>query len=196
MSEVWKKTQERQLQDYKKGNGVFSETGNKSARRVGILLNSVIPNMECLDVGCGILPLPEYMRYAPDVKFTGIDPYKGGERKFKFVKGLAEKMPFEDASFDAVLYATSLDHLLNPKRAINETFRVLRENGYLFIWGTFHNKRDRRYILWEQTKALNIYEHPWAFTLSSIGLLMNRFKLGSVVDITIREKILTYRKNG
>lgn len=196
MSEDWKITQARQLQDYKKGASVFSGENNKSAESVGSLLNSMFPGQECLDVGCGILSLPEYMRTAPDVIFTGIDPFIGQEKQFKFVKGLAEKMPFTDHSFDVVLYATSLDHLLNPKRAMRETLRVLKDNGHLVIWGSFHRKGDKKYQLWLSTKSLKIYDHPWAFTVDSVSALAQGFKLLRIISMSMKEKIIIFQKNG
>jgi len=196
MKTDWEITQDRQLRDYTdKGASVFSGKGRKGAQVAGKLLNRYIPNGICLDVGCGILPLPEYMRLAPDVIFVGIDPFETDGRQFRFVKGIAEDMPFEDTMFDSVIFATSLEHMIDPQKAIDETFRVLKKHGLVLIWGTFHKCTDLKYRKWCATKSLAIYNHPWAFTMHSANMLMHRFKSIRNIDITTREKILLYRKN-
>lgn len=84
-----------------------------------------------LDVGCGPQALPSY---AGGQQFVGIDPLAGGARDFYFVQGIAEYLPFRDGSFDRVLFATSLDHLLSPQRAISEARRVLAPDGRVCVW--------------------------------------------------------------
>ena len=56
------------------------------------------------------------------------------QRDFAFVQGLGEYLPFPDASFDRVLFATSLDHMLVPQRAISEAQRVVRPDGRVIVW--------------------------------------------------------------
>jgi SAM-dependent methyltransferase len=85
-----------------------------------------------LDVGCGPQARPSY---AGADRFVGIDPMRGErERDFDFVQGIGEYLPFHDDSFDRVLFATSLDHLLDPVRALREAARVLRPDGTIEIW--------------------------------------------------------------
>jgi SAM-dependent methyltransferase len=87
-----------------------------------------------LDVGCGTQPNPSYATEFAGT-FVGIDPVRGApERAFAFVQGLGEYLPFADASFDRVLFATSLDHMLSPRRALAEARRVLRRGGSMSIW--------------------------------------------------------------
>jgi SAM-dependent methyltransferase len=43
-------------------------------------------------------------------------------------------LPFADGSFDRVLFATSLDHVLSPVRSLSEARRVLSPNGSVNIW--------------------------------------------------------------
>jgi SAM-dependent methyltransferase len=87
-----------------------------------------------LDVGCGPQVLPSY---APrqDGEFVGIDPLLGEQpRRFAFVKGIAEYLPFTDAAFDRVLFATSIDHVLSPRRAVAEAARVTKPGGTVVVW--------------------------------------------------------------
>jgi SAM-dependent methyltransferase len=87
-----------------------------------------------LDVGCGPQPQPSYAR---DLEGTlvGIDPLRGaGRREFEFVQGLGEYLPFRDGVFDRVLFATTLDHMLSPRRALLEAGRVTHSGGEIAVW--------------------------------------------------------------
>jgi SAM-dependent methyltransferase len=85
-----------------------------------------------LDVGCGPQARPSY---AGAERFVGIDPLRGERRReFDFVQGIGEYLPFCDGVFDHVLFATSLDHLLDPTRALREAARVLAPHGTIEIW--------------------------------------------------------------
>jgi SAM-dependent methyltransferase len=87
-----------------------------------------------LDVGCGPQELPTYAADLPD-SFVGIDPLRGRQpRAFTFVQGIAEYLPFQDGVFDRILFATSIDHLLQPGLAITEARRVLKPRGAVCIW--------------------------------------------------------------
>jgi SAM-dependent methyltransferase len=88
-----------------------------------------------LDVGCGPQARPSYAEGFGGA-FFGIDPLRGtsAERRFSFVQGIGEFLPFRDATFDRVLFGTSLDHALSPELALREARRVVRANGAVVIW--------------------------------------------------------------
>ncbi len=87
-----------------------------------------------LDVGCGPQRLPTYA-LVDKCRFIGVDPLAGEpERAFEFVQGLGEYLPFRDECFDQVLFATSLDHMLVPRRALAEALRVLAPGGAINVW--------------------------------------------------------------
>jgi SAM-dependent methyltransferase len=105
-------------------------------RRTDVRLFGAFAELEgrVLDVGCGPQELPSYGA-AADIDFVGIDPLRGVRtRSFTFVRGLGEYLPFADGSFDRVLFATSLDHLLDPARGVREAARVLAPGGRVVIW--------------------------------------------------------------
>ena len=87
-----------------------------------------------LDIGCGPQRMPSY-GIRQERNFVGIDPLpSSGQRAFHFVQAIAEYLPFRDGVFDRVLFATSLDHVLNPPRALREARRTLKPEGHLCIW--------------------------------------------------------------
>ncbi len=88
-----------------------------------------------LDVGCGIEPDPQYAPTGDGVTYIGVDPLLASEPPpFPFVQGVAEALPFADASFDWALSATSFDHFPEPERALAEIRRVLRPDGRFGAW--------------------------------------------------------------
>ena len=83
-----------------------------------------------LDVGCDS-PAISTQLLPVSCNYVGLDPYaKRGE--FRII-GYGEILPFSDHSFDAVIFNTSLDHILDYHEAIEEAARVLRSDGTIVI---------------------------------------------------------------
>jgi SAM-dependent methyltransferase len=91
-----------------------------------------------LDIGCGPHAMPNYLEGYPLECISGIDPLEPFEaHPFEFVQGFAEFLPWGDDSFDVVIAATSLDHVLSLDLAFSEIRRVLKPNGLLLFWDWF-----------------------------------------------------------
>lgn len=89
-----------------------------------------------LDVGCGPLPLAGYLEF-PDKSqycFVGIDPIDGTSYEGYRIVGASELMPIHDASVDAVVFGTSLDHVCDLTRSIHESRRVVKVGGRILVW--------------------------------------------------------------
>ena len=89
-----------------------------------------------LDVGCGPQRWPSYFaEQSPRTRFVGIDPLVGDDpAPYTKVRGLAEHLPFADACFDHVVFATTLDHFVDPARALREARRVVMPGGEIDVW--------------------------------------------------------------
>jgi len=96
-----------------------------------------------LDVGCGTgLLLRELARRLPGAaELTGLDAAPGmieqalaraTDPRLRFVRGVAEQLPFDDAAFDLVISTTSFDHWADQRAGLTECQRVL-EHGGLFV---------------------------------------------------------------
>jgi ubiquinone/menaquinone biosynthesis C-methylase UbiE len=93
-----------------------------------------------LDVGCGTgLLLRELARRLPGAAgLTGIDAAAGMiaqasakavDPRLSFVRGVAERLPFGDATFDLVISTTSFDHWADQLAGLTECHRVLAPGG-------------------------------------------------------------------
>lgn len=178
---LWQKLQDDCWNNYlttQSYKGAFSVEGLRGAELVGNLINKMIPGGVCLDIGCGIMPKPYYMEIACEVEFIGIDPLKGDkQRDFDFFNGVAECLPYFDNSFDGVLFATSLDHVIDVNKSISEAKRVLKKDGYLFLW-TAIKDNNAKYRVWLNKPKPAQYDdfHLQAFTDSSIRKLFSDLK--------------------
>ncbi|MBN1942501.1 MAG: class I SAM-dependent methyltransferase [Phycisphaerae bacterium] len=92
-----------------------------------------------LDIGCGPQPIPRYLQSTMyPCRIHGLDPLGNSEEHpFDFYKGVAEFLPWESNQFDAVVVATSLDHVFLLDRSLEEIRRVLKPDGCLLLWVAF-----------------------------------------------------------
>lgn len=91
-----------------------------------------------LDVGCGPQALPLYLQGYPLDRCAGIDPLEPYERHpFLFRRAFCERIPWPECAFDAVICATSLDHVFDLDRSLREIRRVLAPEGVLLLWISF-----------------------------------------------------------
>lgn len=111
-------------------------------RAVLSLINkSDVNPRDILDVGCasGWFLSRMAVEY-PKASYTGIDVYKDGVeygkkkyKKLKLIVNDAHKMPFEKDSFDTVVCAEVLEHVVNPQDVLKEIRRVLKKEGVAVI---------------------------------------------------------------
>jgi ubiquinone/menaquinone biosynthesis C-methylase UbiE len=107
----------------------------------------ILNNKEALDVGCGwgskTIYYAEYSRcktihgfdvpniYNPEISLKFASS-KGLPNCF-FKTGYAEAMPYKGNSFDIILMEDVMEHVQDPKKVIQECYRVLRSEGKLII---------------------------------------------------------------
>jgi ubiquinone/menaquinone biosynthesis C-methylase UbiE len=101
-----------------------------------------VPGARVLEVGCGTGIITTKIAHLPGVaEAVGVDPSPGfvdrarrRESSCLFEVADGRALPFEDATFDGVVLATTLCHVPEPERALAEARRVLRPGGYLLVY--------------------------------------------------------------
>lgn len=76
----------------------------------------------------GIEIVPYYREQAADLAFS-----KQLDHVAEFMTGDAVALPFADASADAVFANDVMEHLPDPPAALREIYRVLRDDGRLYV---------------------------------------------------------------
>lgn len=99
-----------------------------------------------LDIGCGIGKIERFLSsYFPHMTIKAVDTssesIKEAEKQTKntmvsFNVFDGKKIPFPDMYFDSAMYANVLHHILPSERSVilNETKRVLKKGGFLFVF--------------------------------------------------------------
>jgi len=104
------------------------KTGYISQERADLILNS-LAGKKILDVGCGSGIWTDFLTNK-GFEVTGIDfvseliQKAKKVRKGKFIEAQAEKLPFADKSFDAVLLINILEHVDDDHQVLKEAGRI------------------------------------------------------------------------
>jgi ubiquinone/menaquinone biosynthesis C-methylase UbiE len=100
------------------------------------------PRARVLEVGCGTGVLTRVLaRWTNVGDVVGIDPAPAFLRKARelaadlpnvsFQEADGRELSFDDATFDAVLFDSTLSHVPSPELALAESYRVLRPGGVI-----------------------------------------------------------------
>lgn len=198
--DLWKAVQAEGERSYSEDGpwGNFSHDEWKPAAEAARHLTDVARNCTLvLDIGCGQLPTPAYMRVLqaewPGATIIGVDPasqdralYAG--RTFPFARSFGEHLPFPNQVFDAVMFVSTIDHMINPRHALIEALRVLRPGGWLLVEETCR-AMDWGYIKWLVHSHLGRLPyrynrfHNWAYTERSLMYLIRHAGFNIVRDL-------------
>jgi len=123
--------------------GLTKHIGGITATNELIRLCKIKKGSKVLEVGCGVGLTSAYLA-EKGCKVTGIDISKGMIRKAKeraekkklkieFLVADAQKLPFKNNAFDAVICESVMAFVPNKKKAMKEFVRVTRSGGYVGI---------------------------------------------------------------
>lgn len=118
-----------------------------------------------LDWGCGLgqvsrllidagLDVTAY-DYRPDIPVDGSYPLERYPEITAYLSSEPRRLPYDDASFDAILSCGVLEHVADPDASLDELRRVVRPDGALFVY-----KLPNRfsYLEWI-ARRLGLYYH-------------------------------------
>ncbi len=116
----------------------------------------------------------------------GVEPsYKMRElaekRGITVIDAIAEKLPFNDSQFDFVLMVTTICFVEDIKKALSETYRILKTNGRLIIGfvdkdsllGKIYQERKNKNIFYKFAKFYSVDEVM--FHLKEVGFSKSSF---------------------
>lgn len=109
--------------------------------RVANFLNNIYHPKSILDVGCakGFLVKAFLELGIKDVRGIDVSKYAIGQvsaevrKKLQVVDVEKERIPFPDASFELIAALDLIEHLVNPKKALQEIYRVLKPGGKVCV---------------------------------------------------------------
>ncbi len=118
-------------------------------------LEKIVPeNMEGIEIGMGSGLFAEPLQIK-----TGIEPSaemrrKAEERGLQPSDAVAENIPFPDNKFDFALMVTTICFVDDPQKALQETHRILKNDGYFIIGFVDKNSPVGRIYLENKNKSL------------------------------------------
>lgn len=142
---------------------------------VARFLNSLPPNSNVLDIGCGN---GKNFTARNDINMSGIDLTENfvticKAKGYNVSCASMTQLPYEDNTFDAFIAVASYHHLDNDydrKRTLDEMYRVLKPNGrgLIVVWAMeqgdrskFHFTKTDEFVEWRSHtgKVYNRYYH-------------------------------------
>lgn len=130
-----------------------------------------------LEIGCGS---GENSNIFDDdnagMKYYGVDissnSIRNGDNNDKvLIMADAKNIPFRDSTFDIVLFLDVLEHLENEKFAIRDAYRVLKNDGYLFVLAPAFK------FLWNNHDILNQHKRRYSKGELVTKMMCNGFNI-------------------
>ena len=154
-------TKEEHLAEYKNYPAIEGNLQEKPfyESRYAPIFYEIKLGSKVLDLGCNDGVFMEFLKERRQCEVKGVDISEVALKIAKD-KGLdvqiadAEKLPFADKSFDAVVCMEVLSHLLDPIKALKEIRRVLKKDGVLL--GSTPHKNLESYA-WEEKRMHRRY---------------------------------------
>lgn len=126
-----------------------------------ILENMVKDAVNVADIGCGNgYLLKQIKNYHPHLELFGCDiKDKDDSPDYKYIKANIENLPFEDKSIDIVTCSHTLEHIIQPEKAISELKRIARKQVIIAV-------PCQRYFYYTLDEHVNFF--PFKETLTSL----------------------------
>jgi len=125
------------------GQDILTENKLEDWHLDALSLSPFVKGLDVLEVGCGAgdfaihLALQKAKVTAVDFSAEAIEIAKQKSKKqnqqINFQVADAQSLPFANESFDLIFSCECLEHIPDPRKAVNELYRVLKPSGYLIL---------------------------------------------------------------
>jgi ubiquinone/menaquinone biosynthesis C-methylase UbiE len=175
------------------------------------------PRARALEIGCGTGAVSRTIRATLRVEVVGVDPSPAFVARAReltkdlsglsFLQGDGRKLELDAASFDLVVFHTTLCHMPEPERALREAFRVLRSGGWLaafdgdYVTATVAISELDPLQLAVDAMVAHFVHDPWLTrrlgrTLTALGFDVGRVRSHGYVQTTEPTYMLTIVDRG
>jgi 2-polyprenyl-3-methyl-5-hydroxy-6-metoxy-1,4-benzoquinol methylase len=118
-------------------------TSGATIHFLGVLdfLKKIPESATILDIGCGAGAIlrslqpyyPNLRLFGTDISEIAITEARAHSTNINYEQSTAEKLPYSDNTFDAVLMFEVLEHVENPEQSLCEIYRILKPEGKLYL---------------------------------------------------------------
>lgn len=186
-------------------------SGGKQTIRLIAQNAFVTPNKKVLEIGCTNGFSSIELHRVTDCEVIGIDinensvknasqrvlDYKLNPEKIKFVVASAEKMPFDDDSFDLIICGNALSFIQDKTSAMKEILRCLKPSGFLSMVPIWYNQEPDKTVTEAVSGVLGFnilctYKQDWIKFIqkNSLELYYNKdFSFDNQTDESINQYI-------
>ena len=141
----------------------------------------VPPGARVLDVGCGHGFIAHHLN-AMGRRVTGVDLNAFAEAPIEYLAFDGRELPFDDVSFDAVLFSFVLHHSQTIASLLREARRVLRPNGRIVVFEDIPESwHDRVLCAWHDRRwrartgpCTFLQVESWVDLFEALGLRVTR----------------------
>lgn len=152
-------------------------------RYIKVIRHKILKDSHGLVLEVGFGTGANFSLYPKDVKITGIEPNNqmieiakkkigNYNNKITLLNGNAEKLPFEDNSFDTVVATLVLCSVNDLEKSIMEMYRVLKPNGTIILF---------EHVRLDEPEWLGIVQDkltpPWAYICDGCQLNRNSIEV-------------------
>ncbi|MEW6558361.1 MAG: class I SAM-dependent methyltransferase [Elusimicrobiota bacterium] len=140
--------------------------------------NSKNSNRSILDIGAADGAMLSILKQQFELKSAiGVEPNENLIRAKKdiqveLITASGENLPFNKSQFGIVIISAVIEHVFNPEKVIEETYRVLSDDGILILITVvpWMDKLAEKFQIFPPT----IHKHFYRFTLSELKRLLEK----------------------
>ncbi len=134
-----------------------------------------------IGVGSGLFAAP--LGIGMGVEPSEVMAAKARERGIRVIRGVAEDLPLEDASFDYALMVTTICFVDDVERSLQETARILKKGGVFVL--AFVDKGSPLGRIYQAMKEESLFYRPATF-FSTKELLQALAKAGLKKELIVQ----------